>query len=216
MAERSPSRTSSQKAVAKLSSRIKPASLRQTPSPTKRHSTLSDASRISVTSSKQAPTSETTVETKGPSIFALLATKRLVRRLADRVVARRVEREVTATQQHEPTYQMNPKNSFNCSEVKKAIEEIALSRLQSLGVYTHRKCTMVSKILSEEIKDRIKSMGYDRYKLVCIITMGENASQGLDVTSRCSWNPKHDSYVTYNWQNVKIFCSITVYGIYFE
>ena len=152
---------------------------------------------------------------KGPSIFAILATKRLVRRFADRVAARRLERGATIHREHEPTYRMEPKIKFSPSKVEEAIAEVVQQRLRGLA-YTPKKCLLLSKVLSEEIKDSIKELGFERYKLVCVVTMGQVKDQGLRISSRCSWDDKVDNSATYNWREKDLFCSVTVFGLYRE
>ena len=215
MATQAQPKTPSQIAAAKLCSKANPASLMKTSSPKKKKSTLSDTSRASAASSRKAPPPEAKVQQKGPSLFALFATKRLVRRLADRVAARRAEREAVAMPPQQPTYQLQPKVKFNCEEIESVMKDIADARLEKLE-YSPRKCAMITKILSEEVKNRVKEMGYERYKLVCVVSMGENDGQGLRISSRCNWDTVYDNYVTYNCQTTQLFCTITLYGLYYE
>jgi hypothetical protein len=46
----------------------------------------------------------------------------------------------------------------------------------------------IGKSLSDEIKDRIKSMNIDRYKIICVLTIGQMGNQGLMLSSRCTIN----------------------------
>lgn len=74
----------------------------------------------------------------------------------------------------------------------------------------------MTKVLSEELKDRVKQMGLDRYKLVTNVIMGQRREQGVMITSRCAWDVRLDSYATYTFQNKSLFCTASVYGIYRE
>ena len=74
----------------------------------------------------------------------------------------------------------------------------------------------MSRVLSDEIKKGVKAMNFDRYKIVCSVIIGEKKGQGVHVTSRCAWDERSDSFATYSFQNDKIFCTATVFGVYNE
>jgi len=38
------------------------------------------------------------------------------------------------------------------------------------------------------IKERVKNLGYERYKLVVQVTVGEKTGQGIRLASRCLWD----------------------------
>jgi hypothetical protein len=42
-----------------------------------------------------------------------------------------------------------------------------------------------------------------RYKVVVQSVIGEVRGQGVRVTSRCLWDQETDSYVSFNWNNVR-------------
>ena len=211
MENRGSSKPTSEIAAAKL---IKPASLRKL-QPAHKSATSSDSCGPSDRSSKRQSIAES--KSDAPSLYALFATKRLVSRFAEKMAAKRAEQAVgDDTLAQEPTYQLQPKIKLTCATLAGVVKEVADAQLHHLSSYSAKKCALVSKVLSEEIKDKVKSLGFERYKLVCLVTLGENKSQGVYVVSRCSWDANQDNYVTYNWKKENIFCTITVYGLYFE
>ena len=46
----------------------------------------------------------------------------------------------------------------------------------------------MSKTLSTIITNRVKGLGYKRYKLVAVVTVGQLADQGIRVVRVCPWN----------------------------
>ena len=82
--------------------------------------------------------------------------------------------------------------------------------------YTARRSKLMTTVLSEEIKDQMKLLDFDRYKFVCFVTLGEKKNQDLRVTSRCAWDVNFDNSSTYTWQNNHAFCCVTVFGLYHE
>ena len=154
----------------------------------------------------------------GPSLIGLLASKRLARRLTTRLFGRKASSRFsgcTIPLKKEPTYRMEPHRQFQPDRVEDAIKEVLDNRLEKF-TYRAKLCANLSKILSDEIKDKIKLMNFDRYRIICEVHIGQNMAQGMVVTSRCTWDPKLDNYATYTFKNSHIFCTATVFGVYLE
>lgn len=117
----------------------------------------------------------------------------------------------------ENTYRLtpHPDAKFNCSRVEKALRSILESFLAA-EEYQADKCSKMAQNLTEVIKERIKDMGFTRYKLVCNVVIGQQANQGMQGASRCLWNPDFDTYATASYKNTSLFAMATVYGLYFE
>ncbi|XP_013388467.1 tctex1 domain-containing protein 1-like [Lingula anatina] len=150
---------------------------------------------------------------KGPSLMGILAARRFTNRLRETVREKRQLREQNANLQ--PTYRMEPRNKFQPGKVERAIKDVVDQRLEGCK-YNPRLCKTMTRVLSEEVKEKVKGLKFDRYKLVCLVTIGEKKSQQLMVTSRCTWDTNFDNYSTYNFENSNLFCTVTVYGIYAE
>lgn len=77
-------------------------------------------------------------------------------------------------------------------------------------------CKEIAKDLSSEIKDRIKSLNFPRFKLVCNVIIMENKGQGVHVTSRSVWNADTDNFASYTFKNPSLIATAYVHGVYFE
>ncbi|XP_076462078.1 dynein light chain Tctex-type protein 2B-like [Babylonia areolata] len=115
----------------------------------------------------------------------------------------------------EPTYRMEPDKRFFAPDVHQIIKETLENHLDGFQ-FNPKFTTTMTKVLSDELKDRVKQLGFPRYKLVTSVVMGERREQGIMITSRCAWDVKLDSYATYTYQNKSLFCTASVYGIYRE
>ena len=82
--------------------------------------------------------------------------------------------------------------------------------------YDPRRFPLLSKTLSELIKERVKATGLDRYKVVAIVTICENKDQGMRVASRCLWNQKYDNHASVVYEGPNFFAVGSVYALYFE
>uniref|UniRef100_A0A3B3TZE4 Dynein light chain Tctex-type family member 5 n=1 Tax=Poecilia latipinna TaxID=48699 RepID=A0A3B3TZE4_9TELE len=70
--------------------------------------------------------------------------------------------------------------------------------------------------LCEVIRTRVKELMIPRYKTVILVHIGQLNGQGMQISSRCLWDPNFDTFVSHSFKNTSLFCSATVYGIYFE
>ncbi|XP_052775852.1 dynein light chain Tctex-type 5-A-like [Mya arenaria] len=117
--------------------------------------------------------------------------------------------------EREPTYQLEPIKRFSCAPVEKAIKETMDGKLQD-AVYDAKKCSLWIKTMSEDIKYKVKLLGFDRHKIVVVMTLCQRTNQDAVCTSRCQWDPKFDNHVTYTFANLHLMCNATVFGVYRE
>lgn len=110
---------------------------------------------------------------------------------------------------------MEPKNKFNADEVENVIKNIVDERMKGFK-YHPKFCSNMCKLLSDEIKDGVKKLKYDRYKIVAVVHIGERRDQSAFVASRCAWDKNLDDFGTYTMENGTLFCTASVFGIYNE
>lgn len=113
------------------------------------------------------------------------------------------------------TYQPEPVIKFNVAKVKEVIQEVLLENLKGKK-YDAFLCKEMSKKLSELLKQRVKFLGYSRYKLLSLVYIGEIRNQGLRIASRCLWNQTTDSVAEGCYRNGNLYAVATVFGIYCE
>jgi hypothetical protein len=63
-----------------------------------------------------------------------------------------------------------------------------------------------AKELSDQVKDRVKELGYLRYKLLVQVTIGEKKGQGIRLASRCMWDTSTDNCASESFETEAIFC----------
>ena len=115
----------------------------------------------------------------------------------------------------EPTYRMEPTHKFNCHSVEKVMQDVLERRLVNV-TYEPKKCSMLIRSMSEDIKDRVKYLGFDRYKIVCVMVLCQKHEQAAVCSSRCQWDKAIDNYANYTYKNQHLICNATVYGLYNE
>ena len=63
-----------------------------------------------------------------------------------------------------------------------------------------------AKELTDIIKERVKALGYDRYKLVVNVTVGQKKGQAMRFASRCLWDTSCDNLATEFYENKTLYC----------
>lgn len=156
----------------------------------------------------------------GASLVGLLASKRFAKRLTSKFLNNRAGSMMSSRLsgmgiKREPTYRMEPYKKFDTQKVEEIIENVVSDKLDGYK-YNPKLCALMSKLISEEIRDKVKALHFDRYKIVAIVVIGEKKKQDILSCSRSIWDDQVDSYASYNYQSEDILCTVTVYGLYFE
>lgn len=121
----------------------------------------------------------------------------------------------TSSQAPRNTYRMEPIKRFSEPKVKEIIEEVLVQNLNG-RTYEAAFCKEMSKKLSEVIKQRVKFLGFSRYKFICIVYIGQVNNQGMRIGSRCLWDQKFDNVAEGYFRNGDLFALGTVFGLYCE
>lgn len=116
---------------------------------------------------------------------------------------------------YENTYRMEPDKRFHIAEVKEIMDETLSSSLKEVK-YDAVKCRILSKSLSHTICERVKLLGYRRFKIISSVTIGQIKGQDVRVASRFLWDEKHDTWVDAVFRSSELFAVAVVYGIYQE
>ncbi|XP_037530506.1 dynein light chain Tctex-type protein 2B [Nematolebias whitei] len=112
------------------------------------------------------------------------------------------------------TIRPNNAHRFKPAIVKECIHEIVKERLSGVQ-YQQENVKDLSNSLAVSIKDRVKSLGFDRYKLVVHVVIGEQRGQGVKMSFRCLWDADTDNHVDDVFMNDSLFCCVTVFGGYY-
>ena len=117
--------------------------------------------------------------------------------------------------QHHNSYELNPVKPLKISEVreimKKAIREV--NEEKNKDETDGELC----KSLADEIKVRVKNIGFSRYKIICTVSLLQGCKRkNLMIGSRCLWNTDYDNFVQEIFENKSFTVIATVYFLYYE
>lgn len=117
---------------------------------------------------------------------------------------------------YENTYKLAPDQPFIAHEIEKAAEKILTDNLHD-KYYDPVQCKTLSQLLSSRILEEVKRMGYTRYKMVAIVSIGSIKERpGVQLGSRCLWNKETDNFISAKYSNKSIFAVAMVYGLYYD
>mmetsp|Transcript_32321 Transcript_32321/g.62141 ORF Transcript_32321/g.62141 Transcript_32321/m.62141 type:complete len:135 (-) Transcript_32321:277-681(-) len=122
--------------------------------------------------------------------------------------------------QYENTYITSPEGygegqKFQRGVVSKVVQKIITDKLTGMS-YDSTKASQIGKELSDMIKEKVKTMGFPRYKLIVQVTVGQRAGQCLRLATRCLWDTAADNSCSACFENESMFCVAMVFGLYYE
>ncbi|XP_072245460.1 dynein light chain Tctex-type protein 2B isoform X2 [Leuresthes tenuis] len=114
------------------------------------------------------------------------------------------------------TYLIRPnyQHKFKPAIVKECVREVVREKLSG-EQYDPEKVPELTHSLADCIKDKVKTAGFDRYKLVVQVVIGEQRGQGVHMSSRCLWDADTDNYAEDVFMNDSLFCVVAVFGSYY-
>ncbi|KAL1023336.1 hypothetical protein UPYG_G00039400 [Umbra pygmaea] len=114
------------------------------------------------------------------------------------------------------TYVIRPnyQHKFKPAVVKECIHDILRDQLSGVR-YDPDEVPVLSRSLADCIKDKIKDVGFDRYKLVVQVVIGEQRGEGVKMSAKCFWDADTDSYAQDVFINDSLFCVAAAFGIYY-
>ncbi|XP_039250691.2 dynein light chain Tctex-type protein 2B-like [Styela clava] len=127
-----------------------------------------------------------------------------------------VEETAPQQQQHENTYLIRPnfQHKFKPAEVKEIIHEVVKEELDGKDYDGEQVAEWVQNI-GNNTKAKLKAMGYDRYKFVVQVVIGEQRGEGVKMGCRCFWDSDTDNYAQDIFMNKSMFCVVAAFGIFF-
>lgn len=119
--------------------------------------------------------------------------------------------------QFENTYKMKPDEGcrFDADKVQKVLE-VALAVHLADTKYNPATSGQLAQSLSDILRRKVKDLIPPRYKLVCFVILGQINNQGMQIASRCLWDPENDSFASATFSNASVFAAVTVHGLYHE
>ena len=130
---------------------------------------------------------------------------------------------------------------FRPHRVQRLLRELLAERLAGQA-YDPVRGPQLCKQLADDVREGVKALDYERYKLIvqartgagvhircnvldplqirpvasCQVTLGEKHGQTFHAASRCLWDSGADGHASETYQSTTLFCNCQVYALYFE
>ncbi len=116
---------------------------------------------------------------------------------------------------YENSYKIEPDRKFRSSEAQAIIQKVLETNLKT-ETYDAGRSAYNAKLIAQLIKDDIKDLNYERYKIAVIASVGQLNDQGMQVASRCVWDTNFDTSASASFKNKSLFAVATVFAVYYE
>eukprot|EP00760_Papus_ankaliazontas_P003065 PhM_4_TR11402/c0_g1_i1/m.71254 len=115
----------------------------------------------------------------------------------------------------EQTFSLRPhhRKRFRPQLVKEVIRRVLLERLGNQD-YNPDTVQTTSKDVADVVREQLRGLDMDGYKLIVNAVIGEQRGQGLKMGCRCFWDQDTDGYAEETYTNSSLFAVVTVFGIY--
>ncbi|XP_067828942.1 dynein light chain Tctex-type 5-like [Heptranchias perlo] len=156
-----------------------------------------------------------------PSTFSfkgLLVARRLTKNLKERTALKIAAKKPAVTKiinEQVLPFSSKPPEKFCTFPVQKFLEEYVPDKLKSVS-YSPALAGRLAKEMSEEIKEFAKGALPPRYKLVCVVTVGERSNEDVLLTSRALWDSYADTFASHGYENSTVFCAASIFAVYCE
>ncbi|XP_078387696.1 dynein light chain Tctex-type 5-like [Cetorhinus maximus] len=148
----------------------------------------------------------------------ILAARRLTKNLKERTALKLAARKPTVTKiinEQVPAFSSQPPQKFGTLRVRGFLEEYLPSKLRGIS-YSPALASRLAKEMSDEIKQFSKGTLPPRYKLVCIVTLGEKNNENILLTSRALWDCYADTFVSHCYESAAMFGVASIFATYCE
>ncbi|XP_026329945.1 tctex1 domain-containing protein 1-like [Hyposmocoma kahamanoa] len=114
-----------------------------------------------------------------------------------------------------PTYQLNPCAKFNTFYVTK-MAQLLLEENFTGHKYNSVDTPNLALRTAYELMKRVKTMNFNRYRIISIVTIGQKRSQSYNNAITLLWDDERDDYVDVHKELSTCFIQATIFGIYLD
>ncbi|EAN83368.1 hypothetical protein C3747_1g755 [Trypanosoma cruzi] len=113
------------------------------------------------------------------------------------------------------TFSLRPEHrqKFRPNDIRPIVRSIIESRLEN-EPYRADEIQSISKEIADTVRDRIRTMDLERYKIMVHCMIGEQRGQGLRAGCKMFWDSDTDDYFEEVYINEYLFAVVTVFGLY--
>ncbi|KOX71548.1 Tctex1 domain-containing protein 1 [Melipona quadrifasciata] len=116
---------------------------------------------------------------------------------------------------YQNTYRLEAYNPFKIDPVDRIINTIMITKLEDIS-YDAAECLNVCQSIATDIREKIKNLNFDRYKIVVYVTIIEKANQSIQSSMGFLWDARRDNYSTFTYEARTFHAYCCVFALYYE
>lgn len=101
------------------------------------------------------------------------------------------------------------------SRIRDLTQQILLKYLSNME-YNHDICGEKCRTISKAIEKGVKSLFRDQHKVTALVYIGAIRDRGIEISSRCMWNPDTDSFALATYANDSLLATGIVFATLFS
>eukprot|EP01065_Artemidia_motanka_P034993 TRINITY_DN42961_c0_g1_i1.p1 TRINITY_DN42961_c0_g1~~TRINITY_DN42961_c0_g1_i1.p1 ORF type:complete len:123 (+),score=47.17 TRINITY_DN42961_c0_g1_i1:143-511(+) len=113
------------------------------------------------------------------------------------------------------TFTLRPdyRKKFRATQAREVMRKVLAEKLDG-AEYSADSTSTCAKEAADLIRDRLKGLDFDRYKMIVNVCICEQKGDGVKMGCRCFWDSDTDSYAQEVYMNKSLFAIATVFGVY--
>lgn len=118
-----------------------------------------------------------------------------------------------------PTYRLESQRPFNLDHMNFIVMNTvkwAINEPHMMTEFDSESAMKCCETISNQIKFRIKLHQYDRYRIIVIVNIYENQSQGIFWKMGFLWDTESDQWVSYQYDSKTFTVTVTLMVVYWE
>ncbi|ALC42355.1 CG14763 [Drosophila busckii] len=115
-----------------------------------------------------------------------------------------------------PTYRLEGRNPLNKDRLELVIKAIMHCNFNDEYMFHPKQSYHMAAQVSEEIKNEIKTLNFDRYRFIVLVTVGELLMQGLCSMVNFLWDADKDGFLSYTIETPNYFAVCSIFYLYYD
>ncbi|XP_066927441.1 dynein light chain Tctex-type 5-A-like [Clytia hemisphaerica] len=111
-------------------------------------------------------------------------------------------------------YRLHPIRKYDSSKVSPIMKDVLESVFNDRMNYAAELFGKLTKIASNSIKEKVKHLGFSRYRIVSMVHVGQNLHQGTSIASRTLMDKENDDFTELTIDYGHFFVTAVVYAVY--
>ncbi|XP_017882166.1 dynein light chain Tctex-type-like [Ceratina calcarata] len=116
---------------------------------------------------------------------------------------------------YQNTYRLMAHNPFKIDPVDKIVKTAMINKLEDIS-YDAAECPKVCESVATDIREKIRKLNFDRYKIVVNVTIVEKGGQSLQTSMGFLWDAEKDNYSLFTYEARTFHAYCCVFGLYYE